>query len=226
MQDIDFLPAQYRQQRAQRRMKPWRVIVVALFLMLGGAAAWGQHRAKQAAEAELDAVMTQYDQVVLENNQLASLQTTLKTVGARAELYTYLRHPWPRTQLLAALLAPMPEDITLKQIQITLQRSTAPRHVARETTAEKKQREEQAEKLPPAARDLQRLREQFAETTTQISISGTTGGGVALHRYLGELAESPLFRKVELQSSEILETRQGGEMQFEALVEVEPGHGE
>ena len=118
MQDIDFIPVHYRQKHIQRQSQLWRIVVVVLFAALLGGAAFIHHDLKRRVEQELATITSQYELAVSQNGQLAEIQSRLQTARTDAELFTYLRHPWPRTQLLAALLIPLPEEVTLQHVQI------------------------------------------------------------------------------------------------------------
>ena len=41
--------------------------------------------------------------------ELSTLQIADRRAGHEASLFTYLEHPWPRTQLLAEVVRPLPE---------------------------------------------------------------------------------------------------------------------
>ena len=105
--------------RTARRSQPWQVIVLVAFGALVAAAAYGQHLRRLQIEKELATLEPQYDLALGRNEQLAKIQGELQTAEASAELRTYLRHPWPRTQLLASLLASLPDEVTLQHLQIT-----------------------------------------------------------------------------------------------------------
>ena len=108
MKDIDFLPSGYRQQHSNRNVRAWRFVVVASFLAMLSAASLVQYYRLCRARICLEHVTTQHDEAKNQNLQLTRLQSELKEVNCDAELFTYLRHPWPRTQILAAILTPLP----------------------------------------------------------------------------------------------------------------------
>jgi len=225
MQDIDFLPVEYRQKHIRQRSQPQRFVVVAVFGALIGSAALSQYRYQQCTEAQLNAITPQYDAAIVQKSNLADQQANLQTSREVARLFTYLRHPWPRTQLLAELLAPLPDEVTLHQLQIM--RETAPnRRIERRAREQQFSGQEQADAPPPAVRDLQRLREEFDNTTTIVRISGTTSNSVALHRYLGTLGHSRLFVEAELESTETIEGKATRTEEFQAKVTVRPGYGQ
>ncbi len=226
MQDVDFLPVRYRQRRLRRRWQPWRVVVVFVFVVLAATAALSQQGRKRRAEHELAAIGPQYEMAVSQNRRLTEIQTRLAAAREDAELLTYLRHPWPRTQLLAALLTPLPEEITLERLQITheLRQDHVPRQ--RYRRSETGRQDGETEKLPPAACDLKRLREQFDEQKTFVLISGTASESAAVHRYLGDLGRSSLFIEADLESLESAEQDPTKRLQFDAALVVRPGYGQ
>jgi len=226
MQEIDFLPVQYRQKYARRQWRPWRVAVVTAFAVLLMAAVFGQRDRKRRAETELAAIVPQYDLAVGQNRRLAEIWTQLDAARNTAELLTYLRHPWPRTQLLAALLAPLPEGISLEELRITHETPQGRAVPERRPRAENALEGGQLNTLPPAARDLTRLREEFDKTKTVVLISGTTSDTAALHRYLGELGGTSLFSRAELDSLQSAGNQPAGTLQFRATLVVRPGYGQ
>lgn len=228
MHDLDFLPDQYRQRTASRQSQPWRVIVAGAFVLLLAVAVSTQHEHRQQAEEELASIQPQYDLAVNQTNQLTEVQTKLQTDRANAELYTYLRHPWARTQLLAAVLKPLPEGILFRQLEITSELPSGQASTQRRFRMAKKAEEETAEdaNLPPAARDLKRLRKEVDKKQTVIKISGTAKQSPALHRYLGSLGNDGLFAKAELDSIENVEGSDAAELQFHATLVVRPGYGQ
>ena len=119
MIDIDFLPIQYHQKNAYRHAKPWQIIVVTSFLGLVVLVTISQYVHRRFVERELANLTPAYDMALGQMQQLANVQTQLKQMEKEAELITYLHHPWPRSQLLSALLSRLPEEITLQQLQIT-----------------------------------------------------------------------------------------------------------
>jgi len=226
MQDLDFLPAQYRQKHAQRQSQPWRIMIALIFAGLLATAAFSQHVHRLHVEEELATITITYDLALSQADKLSELQTELQSARATAELYTYLRHPWPRTQLLAALVAPMPDEVTLGQLHISHEMRQDPVRTDRRSRSKAKAEEEEIEKLPPAVRDLKRLRDQFDKMETLVQISGTTSESAALYRYLSELGNDRLFDKAGLDSIENVEGESGPSLRFDATLIVRPGYGQ
>ncbi len=226
MQQIDFLPAKCRQRYARRRSTPWQMLLIAGAVATLVAAALSQaHRRSRAREA-LDEVTPQYELAVAQNAQLAQIQAELKTAQTHAELLTYLRHPWPRTQLLWGMMSRLPDEITLEELQITQEASPGGAPDQPRSRAQRKAEAEQLAGLSPAARDLKRLRDQHDGMQTVVLVSGVTTDSAAVHRYLGVLASDGLFAKAELDSSESVEGNLAGAEQFHARLVVRAGYGQ
>jgi hypothetical protein len=207
MQDVDFLPAQYRDLSARRNIKLSRFVVVgAIILALVGTAVTQSHLHRQLV-AEVDGVKPLHESAELLSQELKDTQTQLANESKMAALVTYLRHPWPRTQLLAVVMDPLPETLSLDQITISEQAIEA-KVAATQTSRIKRapvnsaKATADADKLLPAERDLKQLRETTGTMQTVIIIAGRTRDRAELYKYLGRLGESDLIVKAELKSLE------------------------
>jgi Tfp pilus assembly protein PilN len=234
MQDIDFLPVEYRQKHARRQTQPWRVVVVVVFVGLLVTATLALQGSRRAAEKHLAAVQPQYDLTVAQSNTLGNTQTQLQLAHAKAELVTYLRHPWPKSQILSALLTPLPEEVTLRELQVFSERRVRPQGMESRSRAQLNSETDTQTNLSPAQLDLKDFREKFDNSQITVLLDGTTSDSAALHSYLGKLDAVKLFSNVELRSVESVDagSREGaglkkwGTMQFQAAVTVRPGYGQ
>ncbi|NQU24595.1 MAG: hypothetical protein HQ567_25210 [Candidatus Nealsonbacteria bacterium] len=232
--NIDFLPAQYHERSVRRRSQPWHIVVVAAFVTLLFAAILSQNFQTRRTRDQLAAVTPMYDAAVARQNRLTDMQSQLHTGRTSAELFTYLRHPWPRTQLLAALVAPLPDEVTLDGL--TISRAALPDRaygtVAPEPQLTAEQQKQQHDALSPAARDLKLLRESVDKMQTVMLVSGTTTDSAVLHRYLGKLSHCRMFAKAEIDwieaGADRTETSDatGGSQKFSATMIVRPGYGQ
>jgi hypothetical protein len=226
MHEIDFLPEEHRRRYVQRQTKPWRVVVVVVFLALLATAVLTQLGREKAAEGKLARILPQYELAVSQNRRLTEIHAELDEARDTAELLTYLRHPWPRTQLLAALLAPLPEEINLDELRIsynTLPEGGSQRRDARnEETAEDKD----LAKLSPSARDLKHLRDQCDQGRTIVMISGTSNDSAAVYGYLSKLSQLSLFSAADADWIKATADRPAGTLRFLATVVVRPGYGQ
>src|SRR5271157_3148309 len=142
MHDIDFLPVECRRKQQRRQSQPWLIVTATAVVGLAAIAAIVQHWRWRYAEGQLAALKPAYETAVGLQDRLADVQQRLANAKAGAELYTYLRHPWPRTQLLCALLRPLPADITFLQVQIFRQPGTGRPRIDQQPPVDKKAEEE------------------------------------------------------------------------------------
>jgi hypothetical protein len=226
MQDIDFLPGKYHEAKEQRRTRYWRAVVLLAF---GGllAIAWaGEYGIQLNYEHHLSEVRGQYGVALAQSQQLTKLEQDLKPWRAQAELWTYLRHPWPRSQIVRQVLQTLPPQITLSRIATEREtiasepgQSAAPPRTLDEIRAE------DARRLP-AERDLCRLRTEIDNAQTIVTLEGQTQDNISLHAYLGRLASQGLFARSELSSLESGDKNHPGVSLFRARLIVKPGYGQ
>jgi hypothetical protein len=218
VQEIDFLPTECRQLHQQRRSEPWLVATALLIVGLVAAAAAVQHWRRHCVRGALADIAPTYQGAVDLHERLAEVQHRLAQVEASAELHMYLRHPWPRTQLLAALVRLLPDGIALRQVEI----QPGPPRAASEKAAP-----QSLESLAPAGRDLLKLRSRVDAAPTVVQLSGVAAESAVLHRYLGDLDALEIFEKAELDFFRSADDGRGGQvLEFRAVLAVQPGYGQ
>ena len=224
MIDIDFLPISYRQQTVHRKANVWRLLVGGGFaLTLVFSFVYQQFLFRHAVR-QLDEVTPEYEQTQALSRRLAQAQAQLQSAAKQAELFTYLRNPWPRTQILAAALARLPDCVTLGEIHIARSQCAAGPAAPRRLLS-KKEQEAEAKKWTPAERDLRRLCAEAATRETTLVLSGRTTDTANLQRYLVAVGQDSLFTKVELTSLEASPDRRRSTWRFTARLVVRPGYG-
>ncbi len=226
MDQIDFLPPEYRREHTRRRRQVWQIAAVALVTGIIAAANLFQSQTATRLQAGVDNLIPQYHQAQERNNRLVELKTKLEDTQDQAELFTYLRHPWPRTQILAALLRPLPEDVTLEKIRIITRLPGGARRQIIRSQAEREVEEKRLASLSPAARDLHQIRSDVDRMQTEVTITGTTTQPAALHVYIGDLGRESFFSMAELDSIESDKREKNCRMNFKLHVLVQPGYGQ
>lgn len=220
MQRIDFLPQRYREQTARHRTKVWQLLVVSLFGAVIAATAVAQHMFRRSVEKEVEAVDFQHALAQFNNTMLASLQSQLTETSATADLYAYLQHPWPRTQILAAVIGPLPESASLKELAIVGETEQRSESRGRARNPRRSEGTDDDAHLLPAQRDLKQLQEKYGKSKTVVHLSGTTTDTIAFNRYIGELETSELVLEVEASREASREPTKKGVFEFEIRVIV------
>ncbi|MBI1901784.1 MAG: hypothetical protein HYS13_11825 [Planctomycetia bacterium] len=229
MKNIDFLPEGYRQKTVRRNDWLWRVLVVVAFVALIAAATWIQQVRRRSAEAQLAGAKQSEEAVNFQLQTLRGLQEKLSAMRQHAELIAYLHHPWPRTQILAEALVPLPDSVRLEELHV-LQSS------ADEPTGRRGQRympeslvsDRDLEKLPPAVADLKRISRAGESVPVSVLLIGTTTDAERLLKYVGQLKKVRLFRNAELLTIESRPEpgRDVESLQFRVRITVRPGIGQ
>ncbi|HZZ28617.1 MAG TPA: hypothetical protein VFE46_11500 [Pirellulales bacterium] len=222
--DIDFLPTSFYEAHLQRKHSTWRVAVVVAFIALIVFAAIYQQFLRKLGDDQLAKLVPQFEQAKAHTEHLAQLQQALQTAERRADLFAYLRHPWPRSQILAALAEPLPDEIELDVISI----SREPLPIAEGTNPQgtAKPGETALAKLDSPQRDLLALREHCDRTQIVVNCSGLTDDPASLHRYLEQISHDSLLAKVEIRSMERVTNDLSGRIRFAAKITVRPGYGQ
>jgi Tfp pilus assembly protein PilN len=231
MKNIDFLPSRYHENDARRQAMLWRWILLLSFGGVIGTATLGQLAIKQSVQSELDKLQAQHHKAAETKERVAVLEKELTQVEEVAELYIYLRHPWPRTQLLAQVTRDVPESVVISELEISQRGDNnggnQPRATPPAATNE-------AADISPAKRDLQGLRGANDKKPTFIHITGTATDPAALNAFVARLGESPLLKSARLTSLEAVrpldEAAPGGSdakavSRFEVVITVLPGYG-
>ncbi|HUG70389.1 MAG TPA: PilN domain-containing protein [Pirellulaceae bacterium] len=220
MKNINFLPERYHERDLKRKAAIWQYAILAGFGGLLLAATFGQLAMKRSLQASLRELEPTRIEAKVKRERVQLLQQQLNSTEEVAALYTYLRHPWPRTQLLAKITEVLPECIVLDGIEILEQLPNRSSFVGNEAG-------EGASEASPAGADLAQLRDQHDATSLVVRIRGTVDDTGALNEYVRQLGEVPLFRSVSLSSLQSQMSRnETPRSAFELNVVVRPGHGQ
>ena len=220
VQQVDFLPVHLHEEYARRRSQAWRILVVCAFAAALPTASLYQYRMRLAVDRQLAEIDNYYKESIADQQRLEQLTSMMAVETATAQLAVYLQHSWPQTQILAAVVEPLPAAMSLEEIVV--RRQQAPRAgLQREEDAGKRK----AVSLLPAAEDLETLRQQ-EQGTLVVQLNGLTTSNRQLHSYLSRLGQHPLFIRVDLGSIEREPVPEGGQSvaRFEALLYVRPRH--
>ncbi len=200
------------------------MLVGGLFVVLLGASGWFHHLLRRGAQDELARLQVPYEQAQALAARHAELQRRLGAAATEAELMTYLRHPWPSTQILSAALAPLPDCITLQQIRLFRVPPGPTQGIVQPN--QNKPDDPGAPKLTPAEHDLLQLREECDHGPLVLMLTGLTSDTASLQRYLVILGDVKLFVKADLSSMEANSADRPGALRFTARLVVRPGYGQ
>lgn len=209
MKNIDFLPNSYRERNALRNARTWWGVVVLVFGTVILSTASVQWTWRRGVERQLDLVEVKYSVAKQRDQELARLQKQIQSASESAGLYTYLQHPWPRTQILATLVSTLPESVRLQELN--LGEEALP--VAQDEQASSGKRrttskESVGPKQSPAQQDLARLKQQCDAQQTVLDVTGMAEDVQQLHAYVSSLGKSPLIAAAQLKSLEAVSSKE------------------
>lgn len=218
---IDFLPLEYREATVKRSTNAWRVVVLIAFGSLFLFATYFQQKYRWRVEADLLQIEPIHASAQKLAATLTAEQARLPALESEAELFTYLRHPWPRTQCLHAILKQVPKPIRLTSLALRFEMPERPQEEAAQSS-----KEAPVDKTPSPARDLKRLRSELDAGRWVISLEGTTTDLAELHIYLAALEGEKLFDEVDLISIETHSANDAAGARFAARIALIPGYGQ
>ncbi len=224
MKAIDFLPDIYRQRDALRRARIWWGFVVILFSGAIGASAGAQVWLRHGLRTQLDELEPLFISAQTQVRELADLQSQTVKAANEASLFTYIEHPWPRSQILADVVRSLPPSIRLTQIHISdeeMARSAnqaGPRRPPGENEA--------GPKTSDAEQDLQKLQEEMDHRQTVVELDGNTADVAHLHEYLALLSRSSLIASASIKAMEATPGKGHDRTNFTLRLIVSPGFGQ
>jgi hypothetical protein len=210
VQEIEFLPSRYRQRRAARRNVARRVGTLAVVAAGIGAASFWQHGQMRQAKQALAKAEAQEAVVKANTLRLEELKWELANAKAAAELCVFLERHWPRTRIFASVAGAAPEGVELTELSISQEAAEPASTSNRSSAARGGAARNTAEEGPAALRDLRRLFGESGRMRTVVRVAGAAGDPAAIHRFVAELSQNPLFQRTELGSLESLEQPERG----------------
>ncbi len=226
MTNLDFLPNDYRRRAANRSTHAWLFILLLVFGAFVGVVSSYQLLTlrtlrQQSAEVELP-----YSQAELAKKRFAELESQLADTNVHADLHTFLRHPWPRTQVLAALVKHLPPEVDLTEVTIRREQLEVEKDLINPQQIVAAQQDKEASKKLDVQQSLKLLREETEATRTVVRVRGVTTDNSALHHCIRAIGQSRLFTKANLESLDSTDDdATTGTASFEMCVELLPGYG-
>jgi hypothetical protein len=202
MKNIDFLPEIYHERMALRQARVWWGIVVLIFGAAIASTATAQYLLKRSIQRQYDDLAPEFVAAQEQVKRLGQAQAENRTAGQWAALITYLEQPWPRSQLVAEAIRPLPPDIRLTELIVGEEDLARP---ATEETGPRRRgpaANAHAKPLAPAVADFEELRKAHDFKRPVIEITGTVHDVSLVHEYVDVLGRSPLVGQARIKSLE------------------------
>lgn len=226
MDDLDFLPIEYREEYERWRLQPWQIGAAMVVVVLVAGAASFQHFRWRQAQKDLAIVAPQYEKAVSLQSRLSDVQGQLVQVQASVDLHGYVRRSGRLGDLLAALVA-APEDVVLDEVRVTREAAEEPSRHGKSSTPDKAASERADESKPvelsAADRDLTKLRRRADSMETIVVVGGTATSIERLRQYLASLETTQSLENAELtRLDRVSNADPGGAVRFRAVLAIPP----
>lgn len=226
MKNIDFLPEIYRHRQVLRHARLWWAGVAVVFSLAIGGTEAAQWYLRHSLDAQLAMVEPLYAVSLQQGAERTRLQAKIAQADDLVSLYLYLDHPWPRTQILAAVAAPLPPSMRLVELRLSDEAGAASNNAAG-GDVDRAIGGAQNETTPAAKTDLAKLHAEFDRKKTILELSGQASSIDELHAYVDALAKSPLVAAANLTKLESgSETTGAPGSKFHLRVVIRPGYGQ
>lgn len=227
MKNIDFLPDIYRQRRVLQHARLWWVGVATLFGLSIGAMAATQFYFRCELQFQLQRVEPQFILAQQQKAEMARIEAEVKEAEELAALYLYLGHPWPRTQLLAAVATPLPPSIQLVELRLVEESASAIAEQPAGPDANRRTNAGENADKPSARTDLANFRGVHDRRTTTLELSGRATNIKELHEFVDAIAKSPLVKDANLKGlASGGDASASGAASFNLRIAICPGHGQ
>lgn len=226
MKDINFLPQRYYERDAAKFASWWRLLVVWLFGAAICSAAVYQYRLYLTLQEELAEVDSCHEVVLALQSRLQRAVDETAAEDRKATLLMYLRHPWPRTQIISSITSRLPESVAFRELRLGRATGSQGAVGGFGSTSQAENTPAIPKNASASERDLSRLRETFDRHRLLAEVEGSASDLTALHAYVAELRKCRLFDKVELVSLENEGHSGKSAAQFRLRLQLKFGYGQ
>jgi len=217
--EIEFLPKRYREKRKKNNIKVSRILLIVI--MVGGMASvlLYQLACLHSVNRQVAAIDKQNEKVMQLMQEVESRRAKVVLERHHANLLTFLDHPYPKSQIISALVNPLSREITITRLQITQEQ------VANPNAKPPSEKGQAAPKGHPMELDLKTLISEAKTRRVMVEVEGTTDDTSSLYTYLASLHQAEIIESAKIESIDPHQKSDGSEFSnFTAHVRVKRGY--
>ncbi|RCS42094.1 hypothetical protein DTL42_19895 [Bremerella cremea] len=220
MNEIEFLPKRFREKQRRSTIKAPRLLIFSLLISLLAIVSLVELARLYQVRSQLANLKVQHKRIDLLAQQVEQTRAEVAQKRHYARLQTFLEYPYPRSQILAVLLNPLPGDITIKRIELTHSQV-----VGNSTRQKSEKGNGQVPPGDPMQIDLAQLIDENKTRQCTVELEGTTDNTSLLYTFLATLHESKLIESAKIESIDPQLDSDGREFSnFTAHVQIRRGH--
>ncbi|PQO25988.1 hypothetical protein C5Y96_21290 [Blastopirellula marina] len=217
--EIEFLPKKYREKRKSHNFQVSRLLLIVVIVAGMSAVLLYQLASLHAVNLQVSALDSQHEKIMQLMQEVERSRAEVAVKRHHAKLQTFLDHPYPKSQIIAAIANPLPTEITITRLQVTVEQLAA-------TSA--KPPSEKGKSVPqghPMVLDLKQLIGEAKAHRCTVEVEGTTDDTSCLYTFLASLHQAEIIESAKIESIDPHQKSDGSEFSnFTAHVKVKRGY--
>jgi len=217
--EIEFLPKKYREKRKSHNFQVSRMLLVVVIVAGMSAVLLYQLAKLHAVNQQVAALDEPHARVMQLMQEVERRRAEVAVKRHHAKLLTFLDHPYPKSQVISAIASPLPSEITITRLQVTVEQTVG---------ANNKPPSEKGKKAPkghPMELDLKQLVDEAKSRRYTVEVEGTTDDTSCLYTFLASLHQAEIIESAKIESIDPHQKSDGSEFSnFTAHVKIKRGY--
>ncbi|QDU75068.1 hypothetical protein Pan97_20890 [Bremerella volcania] len=213
--EIEFLPKKYREKRKSHNFQISRLLLIVGIVAGMSAVLLYQLASLHSVNLQVAALDQQHEKVMQLMQEVDRRRNEVAVKRHHAKLLTFLDHPYPKSQVIAAIANPLPTEITITRLQVTVEQIAA---------ANAKPASEKGKAVPkghPMELDLKVLIDEAKSRRCTVEVEGTTDDTSCLYTFLASLHQAEIIESAKIESIDPQQKTDGSEFShFTAHVKI------
>lgn len=217
--EIEFLPKKYREKRKSHNFQVSRLLLIVLVVASMSAVVLYQLASLHAVNREVATLDQQHAKVMQLMQEVERRRAEVAVKRHHAKLLTFLDHPYPKSQVISAIANPLPTEITITRLQLTVEQTAV---AGQKPVSEKGKSAPQGH---PMELDLKQLIDDAKSRHCTVEVEGTTDDTSCLYTFLASLHQAEIIESAKIESIDPHQNSDGSEFSnFTAHVKVKRGY--
>lgn len=217
--EIEFLPKKYREKRKSHNFQISRLFLIVAIVASMSVVLLYQLASLHAVNRQVATLDEQHNKVMQLMQEVERRRVEVVEKRHHAKLLTFLDHSYPKSQVIAAIANPLPTEITITRLQVSVEQ------VANVGTKPPSEKGKTAAKGHPMELDLKQLIDEAKSHRCTVEVEGTTDDTSCLYTFLASLHQAEIIESAKIESIDPHQKTDGSEFSnFTAHVKVKRGY--
>lgn len=217
--EIEFLPKKYREKRKGHNFQVSRILLIVILVASMSAVLLYQLAALHSVNLQVAALDGQHEKVMQLMQEVELRRAEVAVKRHHAKLLTFLDHPYPKSQIIAAIANPLPTEITITRLQVSVEQ------MAGNHAKPPSEKGKEAPKGHPMELDLKQLIDETKARRCTVEVEGTTDDTSCLYTFLASLHQAEIIESAKIESIDPHQKTDGSEFSnFTAHVKIKRGY--